>query len=180
MSDLFHRDVPDDYIGLVFDSMRSTPQHVYQILTKRPERMRRWVSEYYRNNRTDVLQHVWLGVTVESADYAWRVAMLKDTPAAIRFLSLEPLLGPLNEIDLEGIQWVIVGGESGRGARSIEEEWVIAIRDRAVELGVAFFFKQWGGIRKKATGRTLRGRTWDEMPIAEGPRRQAQTQAVQA
>jgi protein gp37 len=164
MSDLFHRDVPDDYIAQVFDSMRATPQHTYQVLTKRPERMRRWVATYYQDRGITPPTNIWLGVSVESIDYAWRSDMLRETPAALRFLSLEPLLGPLDDLVLDGLDWIIVGGESGPGARRMDEAWVISLRDRAQATGVAFFFKQWGGVHKKRAGRTLGGRTWDEMP----------------
>lgn len=159
MSDLFHRDVPDAYIDRVFDVMERVERHVYQLLTKRPERMRRYLRARYRG-RT-VPEHIWVGVSVESNAYAWRVDMLRDCPASIRFLSMEPCIGPVDAVGLDGIGWVIVGGESGPGKREMDPAWVRNVRDRCVALGVAFFFKQW---HKAGTGRQLDGRTWDEMP----------------
>jgi protein gp37 len=158
MSDLFHDDVPLDFIQKVFATMVSTPQHTYQILTKRAERIDA-VSEALPWPR-----NVWLGVSVESADYLWRIDHLRRTDAKIKFLSLEPLLGPVDDIDLSGIDWAIAGGESGPGARPMQPKWVRAIRDRCKAAGVAFHFKQWGGVNKKKTGRILDGRTWDEFP----------------
>lgn len=244
MSDLFHRDVPDDFIAETFAVMGLAPQHTFQVLTKRPQRMAAWVAGNPSNqsivnakvaNRLGVrasdhepfdssedvrqlgraigsaredaglsrhptwpLPNVWLGTSIESDRYTWRADHLRCTPAAVRFLSLEPLLGPLTSLDLTGIDWVIVGGESGPGARPMHPDWVRDIRDRCVAAGVAFFFKQWGEHRplidylragggcpvpcveiptpdgsrrgemarvgKKAAGRVLDGRTWDEMP----------------
>jgi protein gp37 len=158
MSDLFHEGVPDEFISRVFDTMHRASHHQFQILTKRSERLCRlapalsWPS------------HVWMGVSVESEEYAYRMEHLRRTPAAVRFLSLEPLLGPLGNLDLTGIAWVIVGGESGPGARTLEKDWVVEIRDQCLAARVPFFFKQWGGVRKGRTGRLLEGRTWDEMP----------------
>lgn len=158
MSDLFHEDVPIAFIRQVFDIMRRGDWHQYQILTKRSARLveidplLRWPP------------HVWMGVTVESAEYVSRIDDLRACRAAIRFLSLEPLLGPMPDIDLTGIDWVIVGGESGRSARPMNETWALDIRDQCVAAGVPFFFKQWGGANKKKAGRVLQGRTWDEMP----------------
>lgn len=162
MSDLFHKDVPDDFIESVFTTMLGTPQHTYQVLTKRPERMRRWVANYLRFYKQP--QNVWLGTSVESADYAWRADMLRETPAAVRFLSLEPLLGHIPAIVLRDMDWVIVGGESGPGARAMDPKWVRDIRDDCEYMGIRFFFKQWGGVRKKRAGRELDGRTHDEFP----------------
>ncbi|HHN74132.1 MAG TPA: phage Gp37/Gp68 family protein [Acidobacteria bacterium] len=160
MSDLFHPDVPLDFIRRVFEVMADTPQHTYQILTKRSKRLRDLAGEL------DWPPNVWMGVSVESDRYRFRVDHLRDVPAAIRFLSLEPLLGPLDDLDLTGIQWVIVGGESGPKARPIEQTWVERIRDQCVAAGVAFFFKQWGGRTPRAGGRELDNCTWDEMPVS--------------
>lgn len=161
MSDLFHKDVDMAWLERIWRVMAYTPRHTYQILTKRAEllseRVRAMVEVF------SILPNVWLGVSVESSDYLSRIEYLSDTPAAVRFLSLEPLLGPL-DLDLTGIDWVIVGGESGFGARPMKAEWVRDIRDQCVAAGVPFFFKQWGGVWKKRAGRVLDGRTWDEMP----------------
>ncbi len=160
MSDLFHEKVPIDFILDVFDVMEKTPHHQYQILTKRAERLAKL---------SDILpwrENIWMGVTVEAADYKHRIDYLRQTAARVKFLSLEPLLGNLGTLDLEGIDWVIVGGESGIGARPMEAEWVTDIRDQCLNANVPFFFKQWGGKNKKKAGRELHGRTWDEMPQA--------------
>ncbi|MBI5191249.1 MAG: phage Gp37/Gp68 family protein [Nitrospirae bacterium] len=159
MSDLFHRDVPLEYIQQVFDVMRKTPQHEYQVLTKRAERLAAV------SRSLSWPDNVSMGVTVESADYLHRIDHLRGTGAKVKFLSLEPLLGHLSGLDLTGIDWVIVGGESGPGARPMNPEWVRKIRDKCVAAGVPFFFKQWGGVRKKTAGRILDGRTWDETPF---------------
>ena len=159
MSDLFHIDVPDAYVDKVFNVMEEVDRHTYQLLTKRPERMRRYLSKRYSRS---VPRHIWLGVSVESNAYAWRARMLRDIDVPIRFLSLEPLLGPVDEVDFSGISWVIVGGESGPGRRYMDPTWVRSVRDRCELEGVAFFFKQW---HKASTGRELDGRTWDGMPI---------------
>ncbi len=160
MSDLFHEDVPVDFISRVWDVMRDTPQHTYQILTKRPKRMH----ELSLALNHKPLPNVWLGTSVEHADTLWRLDELRGTKAAIRFISFEPLLGSVAEADVSGIQWVIVGGESGPRAREMNPKWVEEIKDLCEEAGVAFFFKQWGGVNKAKTGRELNGRTWDEMP----------------
>lgn len=169
MSDLFHERVSEEFISAVWEVMRDTPHHHYQILTKRPERMLGIVSTWMRER----LPNVWLGTSVENADVVARIERLRRTPAAIRFISFEPLIGPIGNINLSGIHWVIVGGESGRGARPIREEWIDAIHRQCVRSGTAFFFKQWGAWgrdnkqrSKKANGREYRGRTWDEMPVA--------------
>jgi protein gp37 len=159
MSDLFHRDVPDEYIDNVFDVMERVERHIYQILTKRPERMRRYLTKRYREGPAPA--NIWMGVSVESNAFAWRVDMLREAPAAVRFLSMEPLIGPVDTVQLDGIDWVIVGGESGPGRRAMEPAWVRDVRDRCRVLKIAFFFKQW---HKAGTGRELDGRTWDEMP----------------
>jgi protein gp37 len=159
MSDLFHERVPDDFIGKVWSVMAAANHHTYQILTKRPDRMRR-----LSRSLVPTLPNVWLGTSVESRDYLDRLDLLRDTSAAIRFASFEPLLGALGEPSLKGIDWAIVGGESGPGARPIERAWVEEIRDACERSGTAFFFKQWGGTNKKKTGRELDGRTWDAYP----------------
>ncbi len=159
MSDLFHKDVPLEFIAKVFRVMAETPQHRYQVLTKRSDRLAELAPELAWPS------NVWMGVSVENLKYAHRIEHLQTVPAAVRFLSLEPLLGPLPELNLDGIHWVIVGGESGPGARPMEASWVRDIRDQCQRAGVAFFFKQWGGVQKKRTGRELDGRTWDEMPL---------------
>ncbi|HWU87057.1 MAG TPA: phage Gp37/Gp68 family protein [Kofleriaceae bacterium] len=158
MSDLFHDDVPVAYLRRVFDVMRRASQHQFQVLTKRAERMGQiW-------NTFAIPDNVWMGVSIESASYVSRIDELRKVDAAVRFLSIEPLLGPLPELDLDGIDWVIVGGESGAGARPMDASWVRSVRDQCQRDGVSFFFKQWGGVRKHRTGRVLDGRTWDEMP----------------
>ncbi|WP_394658810.1 DUF5131 family protein [uncultured Novosphingobium sp.] len=163
MSDLFHEAVPEDYILKVWKVMEATPGHTYQVLTKRPERMRAVLSK----PEFEVLPNVWLGTSVESQEVVHRIAELQQTPAAIRFISFEPLVGRIKSADLSGIHWAIVGGESGPGARPMEERWVLRLRALCRRHGVAFFFKQWGGTNKKATGRLLRGRTFDEMPTLQ-------------
>jgi protein gp37 len=163
MSDLFHPKVPTEFITEVFAVMADTAQHSYQVLTKRPKRARRLL----RDLNTPPLPNVWVGVSVEDDERTDRVAVLRETSAAIRFLSCEPLLGPLPSLDLTGIDWVIVGGESGPEARPMREAWVTEIRDNCLDAGIPFFFKQWGGRTPKAGGRRLVGRTWDEMPQPE-------------
>jgi protein gp37 len=158
MSDLFHRDVPEAYIHKVFDVMRAAHWHDFQVLTKRSARLARLESKISWPN------NVWMGVSVESTKYTFRINHLRATNATIKFLSLEPLLGPLEGIDLSQIDWVIVGGESGPGARPCEPNWVLSIRNQCEDANVPFFFKQWGGFNKKQTGRVLEGRTWDELP----------------
>ncbi|UVT16285.1 MAG: phage Gp37/Gp68 family protein [Nitrospira sp.] len=161
MSDLFHRNVPIEFIREVFDVMRAAPQHQFQILTKRADRLAELDRELPWSD------NVWMGVSVESEDYVRRIEHLKQTRARIKFLSLEPLLGPLSHLELKGIDWVIVGGESGPYARSMKPQWVRQIRAQCIEAKVPFFFKQWGGVFKSKTGRTLDGRTWDQMPKVE-------------
>ena len=161
MSDLFHGAVPTEFILSVFDVMNQASQHTFQVLTKRPGRVSRL------NRKLKWTDNIWMGVSVESERWLDRVELLTSTDAPIKFLSLEPLLGPLPTLDLDGIDWVIVGGESGPGARPMEPEWVREIRDNCVCNDVPFFFKQWGGVFKKRTGRVLDGRTWDEMPNDE-------------
>ena len=158
MSDLFHKDVPDDFALDIFSTMRQAQQHQYQILTKRAERLTKLSPELPWQ------ENIWMGVTVEAADYKYRIDYLRYTGAKIKFLSLEPLLDDLGELNLDEIDWVIVGGESGPGARPIEIEWVRDVREQCRDQNVPFFFKQWGGTNKKKTGRLLDGETWDEMP----------------
>ncbi|HUT33541.1 MAG TPA: phage Gp37/Gp68 family protein [Planctomycetota bacterium] len=158
MSDLFHADVPTDFILRVFDAMRKANWHVFQVLTKRSARLQELSSVL------PWAPNIWVGVTVETHDYAFRIDHLRATAAARRFLSLEPLLGPMPCLDLRGIHWVIVGGESGPGARPMRKDWVVDVRDQCQSAGVPFFFKQWGGTFKKRRGRDLDGRQWNEMP----------------
>lgn len=159
MSDLFHAEVSEDFITRVFDVMQQAHWHKFQVLTKRSERLAEiaetlpWPS------------NIWMGVTIENADYLHRMDDLRNTGAAVKFLSLEPLLGPLPNMDLTGIDWVITGGESGPNARPVDQDWVGDIRDQCLSAGVPFFFKQWGGRNKKKAGRLLDGVTWDEMPV---------------
>ncbi len=163
MSDLFHEGVSEDYVGAALDVMRLADWHVYQVLTKRAKRMRRLLDAAH----TDLvdLQHIWLGVSVENRKYGLpRVEELRETPAGVRFLSIEPLLEDLGEINLRGIDWVIVGGESGPGARPMERKWVVSIRRQCRRDGIPFFFKQWGGVQKSRNGRRLDGRLYDETP----------------
>ncbi len=161
MSDLFQDEVPVAYIEQVFEVMRRADHHVaFQVLTKRSARLREIAGQL------PWPQNVWMGVSVESQAYTSRIADLVAVKgAALRFVSIEPLLGPIHELPLEGINWVIVGGESGHGARPMDPAWVLNIRDQCVRAGVPFFFKQWGGVRKSLAGRLLEGRTWDEMPV---------------
>lgn len=158
MSDLFHKDVPEEFIQKVVDVMRRASWHTFQVLTKRSSRL------LELNPQIDWPSNVWMGVSVENKSYSFRIRHLAETRAHVKFLSLEPLLGPLPNLDLRGIDWVIVGGESGPGARPMAEEWVVDIRDQCLAANVPFFFKQWGGVRKKQTGRVLRGRTWNQLP----------------
>lgn len=158
MSDLFHDDVPLSFIKQVFEAMNVSRQHQFQILTKRAERLAQIAQEL---KWTD---NIWMGVTVENADYLHRIKSLKQTKATVKFLSIEPLLGPLGKFDLKGLDWIIVGGESGPYARPIEEKWVVEIRNQCMQSGTPFFFKQWGGVFKKKAGRVLENKIWDEMP----------------
>jgi protein gp37 len=162
MSDLFHEAVPLSYIRRVFEVMQRADWHVFQVLTKRCERAARVAKQLpWPGN-------VWMGVSVESQEYLARVTSLRRLPASVRFLSVEPLLGPIPFLPLKGIHWVILGGESGPRARPIQRQWVRAIRDRCLTKGVPFFFKQWGGVHKATAGRVLDGRVWDEMPAIAG------------
>lgn len=160
MSDLFHKDVPLTFIRKIFDVMEAAHWHRFQILTKRSERL------LELSPKLSWTSNIWMGVSVEHPDYAYRIDHLRQTDAHIKFLSLEPLLAPLPRLKLKNIDWAIVGGESGPGARPMQKEWVLDIQNQCRKAGVAFYFKQWGGVFKKKTGRVLEGRTWDEMPVA--------------
>jgi len=159
MSDLFHEDVPTSYIKQVFAMMGRAYWHQYQVLTKRSERL------LALSSRLEWAPQIWMGVSVESEKYVCRIDDLRKTNAHVKFLSLEPLLGSLGKLNLRGIDWAIVGGESGPGARPVDPAWVTDLRDQCLMADVPFFFKQWGGVHKKKAGRTLEGRTWDEMPV---------------
>jgi protein gp37 len=159
MSDLFHKDVPLSFIQRVFTVMNNTPRHTYQILTKRAERL------YELHDKLTWTTNIWMGVSVENEKVKDRIDFLRETNAKVKFLSCEPLIGPLQNLNLEKIHWVIVGGESGRRPRPMKESWVWDIRQECAEQGVAFFFKQWGGTNKKKAGRQLGGITYDEMPM---------------
>lgn len=162
MSDLFQEDIPVAFIKKVFDTMTQAHWHTFQILTKRSERLAELAEQL------DWPSNVWMGVSVEDERYLSRVDHLRQVPAAVRFISFEPLLGPIHEPDLTGIHWVIVGGESGPGARPMEQQWARDIRDHCIRTGTAFFFKQWGGVRKKKLGRHLDGLLWDQFPTTSG------------
>lgn len=158
MSDLFHARVPTEFIQRVFAVMAATPRHTYQVLTKRPKRAVRLADELpWPGN-------VWLGVSVENEAVTWRLDELRKIPAEVRFVSAEPLLGPLEDLELSGIDWLITGGESGPRHRPVQHDWITDLRDQCIDQDVAFFFKQWGGVRPKSHGRELEGRTWSEMP----------------
>ncbi len=161
MSDLFHKEVPLAFIQRVFDVMARAHWHQFQVLTKRAGRLAQLAG------RLPWPDNVWMGVSVESDSYKGRIDDLRTIPAKVRFLSIEPLVAPVTQLNLAGIHWVIVGGESGPGARPMHPDWVRDVRDRCLEQQVPFFFKQWGGVQKKRNGRLLDGRTWDEMPVAE-------------
>ena len=170
MSDLFHQNVPDEFILQVFSTMACANWHTFQVLTKRPSRLARLaprITKYltqFTDRETPWPNHIWIGVSVETIRYHWRVDRLRQVPAAIRFISAEPLLGPLTGLDLTGIHWLITGGESGHGFRRCDPNWVRDLRDHCKEHGVAFFFKQWGGRTPKAGGRELDGETWEQYP----------------
>lgn len=171
MSDLFHKDVPDEYVERVFEVMIQADHHVFQVLTKRSERMTKWTKRVFKNAL--VPDHIWLGISVENQDYVQRIHDLQQVPVKIKFLSIEPLLGPIRfkTNDLTGIRWAIVGGESGLYARPMNPEWARDIKRQCLEYDIPFFFKQWGTfnedgerVGKKTAGRLLDGRTWDQMP----------------
>jgi protein gp37 len=174
MSDLFHEQVPKEFIQRVFATMRDCPQHTFQILTKRSARLREIAPNL------DCPPNVWMGVSVEDARVVERIADLQAVPAAVRFLSCEPLIGPLDNLPLTGIHWVIVGGESGPGARPMRIEWIRSILGQCRRAKVPFFFKQWGGVRKDLTGRELNGRTYDEMPSSKPAVAARQTELLAA
>jgi protein gp37 len=159
MSDLFHKDIPDEYIFSIFQTMVKADWHIFQILTKRSARLARMSSQL------PWAPNIWVGVSVETDQYCWRVNHLRQVPAVIRFISAEPLLGPLENLNLEGINWVITGGESGHGYRPCDPEWVRNLRDRCLDAKIAFFHKQWGGRTPKSGGRLLDGETWDQLPM---------------
>ncbi len=160
MSDLFHDAVPLEFIQEIFTVMNKANQHTYQVLTKRSERLAELA------HKLPWAPNIWMGVSVENSDYTYRIDDLRTTDAEVKFLSLEPLLGPLPGINLDNIDWAIVGGESGPGARPMDSSWVLDIKDQCEEAGVPFFFKQWGGVQKKRAGRELLGQTWDAMPVS--------------
>lgn len=162
MSDLFHKEVPFSFIDSVFDTMEMADWHIFQVLTKRSSRLRNYINKRYETGHAP--EHIWLGTSVEDRQRLSRVRHLQETRASVRFLSVEPLLGSLGAVDLKNIHWVIVGGESGPGARPMKESWVIELRDTCRKQDVAFFFKQWGGLRPKTGGRALKGREWNEFP----------------
>src|SRR3954469_12281257 len=185
MSDLFHKDVPDEYIERVCRVMQTANWHTYQVLTKRAERLRDLLSGRLRFAAQ--LPHVWWGVSVENRKHGVpRIDLLRDAPATVRFLSVEPLLEDLGTLDLSGIHWIIAGGESGHGARPMQKEWALSLRDQCHAAGVSFFFKQWGGARKSKAGRQLDGRTYDEvpgrveLPVLDRPQREAAIAEVEA
>jgi protein gp37 len=165
MSDLFQAGVPDEFIVSVWNVMQQAEWHVFQVLTKRPENMARVIAE----RRLPVLPNVWLGASVESDEFICRIDFLRSAPAAVRFISFEPLIGEVKRVNLAGIHWAIVGGESGPRARPMSPDWVEAIRKQCEQQNVAFFFKQWGGVNKKASGRHYLGRTWDDFPAVVQP-----------
>jgi protein gp37 len=163
MSDLFHKEVPVAFISRVFDTMERAHWHTFQVLTKRSSLMRNFLRRRYGGSRAPL--HIWLGVSVEDGARKSRIRHLQDAPVGVRFLSIEPLIAPVGKLDLSGIAWVIVGGESGPSAREMRPEWVREIRDQCLAQHVAFFFKQWGGVRPKSGGRELDGREWNDFPL---------------
>ncbi|MER9395603.1 MULTISPECIES: phage Gp37/Gp68 family protein [unclassified Mesorhizobium] len=168
MSDLFHKGIPLEFVDGVFDTMEQADWHTFQVLTKRSSRMRDYVNKRYGADAAP--PHVWLGTSVEDGSRKSRIRHMQQMNASIRFLSVEPLIGPMGTINLEGIDWVIVGGESGPKARPLNPEWVREVRDQCNDAGVAFFFKQWGGSRPKSGGRILDGEEWNQLPIANSIR----------
>ena len=162
MSDLFHKDVPSSFVDQVFDTMEQANWHTFQVLTKRSSLLKNYLNNRYKG--TQAPDHIWLGVSVEDGKRKSRVQHLQDSNSAVRFLSIEPLLGPVGVLDLSGIHWVIVGGESGPGHREMDPEWVREVRDQCLDQNVPFFFKQWGGLRPKTNGRILDGVEWDGFP----------------
>lgn len=169
MSDLFHKKIPREFITRVFDTMESSDWHQYQVLSKRSSLLKSFINRRYPEQ--PVPEHIWLGVSVEDRRAMRRVEHLRAANASIRFLSIEPLLGSLGELDLTGIHWVIVGGESGPGFRPLDVEWVREVRDQCIDAGIPLFFKQWGGIRPKSGGNSLDGRVWEQFPVLETNKR---------
>jgi protein gp37 len=167
MSDLFHKEIPNSHIAKIFDTMAKANWHIYQVLTKRSSLLRKFLNVRYANRRAPA--HMWFGVSVENAQAMSRISHLQTAKASIRFLLIEPLIAPVGKLDLKGIDWIIVGGESGPGARSMDPNWVINIRNQCIKAKVAFFFKQWGGRSPKAGGRLLEGREWNEFPLEAPP-----------
>lgn len=165
MSDLFHKNVPDAFIDQIFATMEQADWHVFQVLSKRSSLMRDYLRRRYQDAKPP--GHIWCGVSVEDSQSKGRIEHLRDAPAGIRFLSIEPLIGAVGPVNLNGIDWVIVGGESGPGARPVHLDWVREVRDQCIAQGVAFFFKQWGGTRPKSGGRELDGRQWSEFPTLQ-------------
>jgi protein gp37 len=164
MSDLFHKNIPRAYIAKVFETMEKADWHIYQVLTKRSSLLQKFLNERYKNEKAPV--HMWFGVSVENAMALSRITHLQHANASMRFLSIEPLIGPVGTLGLQGIHWVIVGGESGPGARPMQPEWVVDIRNQCLRANVAFFFKQWGGRTPKSGGRLLEGQEWNQFPVA--------------
>ena len=162
MSDLFHKEIPNHFVDAVFDTMEAADWHTFQILTKRSSLMTRYLRGRYGDGLGPA--HIWLGVSVEDRQNAVRIKHLRASRAAVKFISFEPLLGPVGKVDLSGIDWAIVGGESGPKSRPMEEAWAVELHDQCIASGVAFFFKQWGGVRPKSGGRLLRGKEWNEYP----------------
>jgi protein gp37 len=176
MSDLFHKEIPRPYITAVFDTMEKAPWHIYQVLTKRSSFLQKFVNERYKERAAPT--HMWFGVSVENAQATSRIAHLQKAHAAVRFLSIEPLIAPVGKLCLENIHWVIVGGESGPGARPMKPEWAIDIRNQCVKARVPFFFKQWGGRSPKTGGRLLEGEEWSQFPTKQRtPNKQLELQA---
>ena len=164
MSDLFHEKSGMEFIGKCFDIMLKADWHTYQVLTKRPTKMSEFSELFFKYFGHTIPQHIWMGTTVENRDNVWRVDELKKVKCNIRFISFEPLIGPVGEVDLSGIHWAIIGGESGYGFRPVQKEWILDIIKQCKKQKVAVFFKQWGGVRPKSGGRTINGRTYDEYP----------------
>jgi protein gp37 len=164
MSDLFHKNIPREYIAKVFETMEKADWHIYQVLTKRSSLLQKFLNERYKNEKAPV--HMWFGVSVENAKALSRITHLRHANASMRFLSIEPLIGPVGTLGLQGINWVIVGGESGPGARPMQPEWVVDIRNQCLRANVAFFFKQWGGRTPTSGGRLLEGQEWNQFPAA--------------
>ena len=162
MSDLFHKKIPEEFIDLVFDTMETAHWHLFQVLTKRSSRLRTYVNARYGDGLAP--PHIWLGTSIEDGTKLSRLRHVQQTQAAVRFLSIEPLIGPIGKLNLDDIHWVIAGGESGPSARPMKIEWVREVRDQCVSAGVPFFFKQWGGLRSKSGGRELDGREWNDFP----------------